>query len=805
MATEQRAAVVVSLNGLNYATWKVQCQMALIRDGLWGIVNETEQAPEPDAPADRHVKFASRRNRALATIVLAVEPSLLYLLGDPEDPIVVWKKLRDQFQKKTWVNRLALRRKLHTLQLKDGESVQDHIKAMTELFNELTAVGDVISEEDRVVYLLASLPDTFGALVTALEANEEVPRMEIVTERLLHTERKQKEKINNDFSEQKALVGKQQVNMKVTRCYKCGKLGHIKKYCRSTFVDKTKRQHKHKANAAENKHIESSSDSESVGLIVQHAMTSHFGKAAWVIDSGATCHMCNDKSVFVKYEELETPLRVILGDGYEVDAIGNGIVVLTNQLPGGKYQKCNLHHVLHVPRLSYNLLSVSAVTERGKIVKFGSDTCQVLDNGNLVGIGTKFGELFYLNCNKMRPSSYVTGTQAQQSVEDTWHHRYGHLGSRNLEKLAKDKLVNGFNYDPSRDISFCQACVDGKLHRSQFPTTGGKRAKEPLELIHSDVCGKIQTPSLGGGYYFLTFIDDSTRYVWVYILKNKSQVFEKFAQWKALVENLHRCKIKTLRSDNGGEYTSNEFTAYLKQEGIRHELTVPKTPQQNGVAERMNRTLVEIVRSMLSDAKLPKNFWAEALSTAVYLHNRSPTRAVLKKTPFEALTKEKPVVDYFKVFGCVCYAHIIKDDREKFDAKAKRCIMLGYGTETKAYRLYDLEKKKVIFSRDVVFDETKNVTHKDDDPSKNESGTKFVQLDCLNEDEIEEHQPLQVEEPNLPLRRSTRQRRLPDFYGERVTIVEKSSDPVSFKEALDREDKSQWINAMDKEMDSLSC
>ena len=255
----------------------------------------------------------------------------------------------------------------------------------------------------------------------------------------------------------------------------------------------------------------------------------------------------------------------------------------------------------------------------------------------------------------MRPSSYVTGTQTQQSVEDTWHRRYGHLGSRNLEKLAIDKLVNGFNYDPSRDISFCQACVDGKFHRSQFPTTGGKRAKEPLELIHSDVCGKIQTPSVGGGYYFLTFIDDSTRYVWVYILKNNIQVFEKFVQWKALVENLHGCKIKILRSDKG-EYTSNEFTAYLKQEGVHHELTVPKTPQQNGVAERMNRTLVEIVRSMLSDVKLPKNFWAEALSTAVYLHNRSPTRAVVKKTPFEALTKEKPVVDHFKVFGCVCYA-----------------------------------------------------------------------------------------------------------------------------------------------------
>ena len=229
MTAEQKTAVIVPLNGLNYATWRVQCQMALIHDGLWGIVNETEQTPGPDAPADSQLKFVSRRDRALATIVLAVEPSLLYLLGNREDPIVVWnsKKLRDQFQKETSANRLALCCKLHTLQLKDGESVQDHIKAMTELFNELTALGDVISEEDRVVYLLASLPDSFGALFTAFEVNEEVPRMEIVTERLLHTERKQKEKTDADLSEQKALVNQQQVNMKGPKFYKCGKHGHI--------------------------------------------------------------------------------------------------------------------------------------------------------------------------------------------------------------------------------------------------------------------------------------------------------------------------------------------------------------------------------------------------------------------------------------------------------------------------------------------------------------------------------------------------------------------------------------------------
>ena len=155
--------------------------------------------------------------------------------------------------------------------------------------------------------------------------------------------------------------------------------------------------------------------------------------------------------------------------------------------------------------------------------------------------------------------------------------------------------------------------------------------------------------SLSGSEYFLTFIDDKTRHVWVYILKHKYQVFERFLEWKALVERSTGRKLKALRTDNGGEFTSTEFKDCLKREGIRHELSVPKTPEQNGVAERLNRTLVESVRSMLSDAKLPQKFWAEALSTAVYLRNRSPTKAVTEMTPFEAWSREKPGVGHLRV------------------------------------------------------------------------------------------------------------------------------------------------------------
>ena len=182
-------------------------------------------------------------------------------------------------------------------------------------------------------------------------------------------------------------------------------------------------------------------------------------------------------------------------------------------------------------------------------------------------------------------------------------------------------------------------------------------------------------------------------------MKHKDEEFQRFVEWKALVEKSSGHQVKVLRTDNGGEYTSTQFEDFLKADGIRHERTVPKTPEQNGVAERLNRTLVETTRSMLIDAKLPQQFWAEALSTAVYLKNRSPTKAVDGMTSCGAWTRKKPKVAHLRVFGCEAYAHIPKDERRKLDPKARKCVLLGYGEETKGYRFYDPEKRKVFQSR----------------------------------------------------------------------------------------------------------
>ena len=236
-------------------------------------------------------------------------------------------------------------------------------------------------------------------------------------------------------------------------------------------------------------------------------------------------------------------------------------------------------------------------------------------------------------------------------------------------------MVDGFNFNSKRQISFYEACTEGKHHRSPFPAGGDTRAEGMLDLVHTDVCGKLNPRSVGGAEYFVTFVDDKSRFVWVYMLKSKGEVFSRFFEWKAMVELSTGQKLKVLRSDNGGEYTFSEFAEYLRTEGIRHELTVPKSPQQNGVAERLNRTLVEMTRSMLAGSSLPHKLWAETLNTAVYLRNRSPTKALEGMTQFECFYGKRPNVGHLRVFGCVCYAHIAKDERKKLDVVARRCLL----------------------------------------------------------------------------------------------------------------------------------
>lgn len=249
-----------------------------------------------------------------------------------------------------------------------------------------------------------------------------------------------------------------------------------------------------------------------------------------------------------------------------------------------------------------------------------------------------------------------------------------------------------------------------------------------------------------------------------------------------MVENASGRRLKTLRTDNGGEYTAGKFQEHLKQHGIRHETTVPKNPEQNGTAERMNRTLVETVRSMLADAQLPKRFWAEALETATYLRNRSPAKSLDQMTPFEAWTGRRPDIRHLRVFGCTAYAHIPRDERGKLDSKTRTCWLMGYGDTTKGYRLYDRTRLTVFYSRDVTCDEGV----REECPHQGSLNTEVDEDEVFQKKQVEDERVSGGEEDEKPPSEATRYpqrvRAEPKRYGEWENYM--SEDPGSLTEAL---------------------
>lgn len=227
-----------------------------------------------------------------------------------------------------------------------------------------------------------------------------------------------------------------------------------------------------------------------------------------------------------------------------------------------------------------------------------------------------------------------------------------------------------------------------------------------LDVVHSDLSGRISPPSLNGGRYYLKLTDGFSKYKHIYILKHKSEALPMFKVFKSLVENQTGSKIKRLVNDGGGEYVNSEFKTFLESEGILMDITAAYTPQQNAISERGNRTTTERARCLLIEANLPKSFWAEAVNTSIYIENRCPEASINHLSPHELWHGSKPKIDHLRVFGCAAYRLIPKQFRgSKFSPTSQRCVLLGYQERMYNYRLFDLGSKRIIFSHDVIFDE----------------------------------------------------------------------------------------------------
>lgn len=371
----------------------------------------------------------------------------------------------------------------------------------------------------------------------------------------------------------------------------------------------------------------------------------------WIIDSGASSHMPPHGNILKNAKSSNiAPIVSANNEKMEVKKVGDASVIVNNG-------EITMNNVLYIPDLACNLLSVHKIVQKGNTVKFDKKGFTITNDHNKVLFSGKAENGVY-PIKETKCLSLLCGREVDAI---TWHRRLGHLSYGKMLDLQKGKFGVVCS-NSETEIKNCSVCAFGKQTRKPFKKSESVTS-EILELVHSDLVGPMETQSIGKSRYILTFIDDFSRKVFVYFLKSKEEVLIKFSEFKQMVETQTERKVKAIRTDNGTEYCNNEFNKFCKRNGIRHEKTAPYTPEQNGVAERMNRTLVEMAKCMLFDADLPKRFWAEATGMAAFIQNR-----VIKgdgRVPYEVFSDKTVDFSNLRIFGTSVMVHVPKQKRKK--------------------------------------------------------------------------------------------------------------------------------------------
>ena len=413
--------------------------------------------------------------------------------------------------------------------------------------------------------------------------------------------------------------------------------------------------------------------------------------------------------------------------------VGSGKVISANAVGVARLNFRNkfliLNNVFFIPGFRINLISVSMLHEQLFNIYFINNEIFISRNGLDIYHAKPKNGLYVLrpterslnNSELFKVEHPKSNKRKKVSHSDNtylWHLRLGHINLDRINRLVKDGPLRELNIGT---LPICESCLEGKIPFS----ARGERSKEPLQHVHNDVCGPLSVQARGVYEYFVTFIDDYSRYGYVYLMHKKSETFGKFKEFMAEAEKQLGKSLKTLRSDREGEYLDTELKDHLLEHGILSQLTASGTPQQNGVAERRNRTLLDMVRSMMSYSSLPISFWGCSLQIAVYILNVVPSKSI-QKTPLELWNEHKPSLRHFRIWGCV--VHMLKGKIGKLEPRIKVCMFVGYPKGTRGGLFYSPSDKKVFVST--------NATFLEDDYMTNFKPRSKVVLEELRSDQI---------------------------------------------------------------------
>ncbi|KAJ9567364.1 hypothetical protein OSB04_003330 [Centaurea solstitialis] len=407
----------------------------------------------------------------------------------------------------------------------------------------------------------------------------------------------------------------------------------------------------------------------------------------WYLDSGCSKHMTGRKEILSNYKE-EYGGSVKFGQG---DIVCKDITI---------------KNVAHVVGLNHNLFSIGKFCDKDLEVYFKKRRCVVrTEEGKELLVGSRRTNLYTIRLqHKLQyPSSCLISRSSLRQVV-LWHKRLSHLNFRYIDKIVKHQLVSGIPLIKFEQEEMCPGCEKGKMKRASHPPKPEQGSKSPLSLLHMDLCGPMKYQSLAGRKYILVIVDDFSRYTWTKFLKTKDETSSLIINFIKAVQVQLKLPVQTVRSDNGTEFKNSILKSFYNSFGITQTFSAARTPEQNGVVERRNRTLVEAARSMLAESQLPQYLWAEAVNTACYTQNRSIIHRRFGQTPYHILFGRVPSVGHFKVFGCKCFVLNETENRSKFGPKSDELVFVGYSETSIAYRVLNRQTRIVTESINVHFD-----------------------------------------------------------------------------------------------------
>lgn len=703
----------------NWDLWSIRMQAVLTEKGYLDImINE----PTVNNLADP--QYISLTAKATAYIRLALADGPLLQTRSITNPYYLWGALKNLYETKGFSSEFLICKDLLNTKLSNTQSgIEDYLAKIKRLTDDLRAKNIILPDRFIAAYILNNLTKDYEgivAIITQSIRSQNLINLEDISAQLIDESKRLKSKnisINKIQSSEDMDITLYTKNSTKNdsknkhkshkKCNYCGKKGHTEEECYSKHPELKKSNNKtnNSSNNSSKTDISNSTSSESeIGLvtILDNSVNSTFKNSSkrveWVLDSGASIHIASKESYFKDLKPYSGNIK--WGNTTNtLTATGIGTIEVFITSTG---RKTTINNCLLVPEFKLNLLSIGLITERGFKIEFNKKGVNLITpNNQLLAKGILANNISTIETiidtnNKPWTKDIILSTALEDP--NLWHKRLGHIGQKAVYKLP-DSIDNFKGLSSDNSIDKCTICPQAKITKS----VSKKPIEKPenyLELVYSDIGGPIKPLTPNKNRYYITFLDAATKWLEVYLIAKKAEAVNKINAFINIEENNSSPnRVKRFHSDNAREYLIPDINKLCEAKGIKHTTSAPYSPEQNGSAERVNRTLFNKVRALLIQSNIASKYWGEALIASVYLYNRTPHSAIDYKTPFEARYNKKPDLSNIKIWGSLAYKREPIEALSKLDKRARPLYLIGYGSNQ--YKLLDPATSKFTWARDV--------------------------------------------------------------------------------------------------------